>query len=56
MAMQRDAPVTASKPLISSFPGAPQGHTGLETTSEGGPDTLRGVRGCLSPTVYSLSK
>lgn len=56
MAMQRDAPVTAPKSFISSFPHAFQGHTGLGTTSGGGPGTLRGVRGCLSPAVYSLSK
>lgn len=56
MALQRDALVTAPKPLISSFPRALQGHTGLGTTSGGGPDTLKGVRGCLSPTVYSLSR
>lgn len=50
MAMQRDAPVTAPKPLISSSPRALQDHTGLGPTSGGGPGT-EGVRGCLSPTV-----
>lgn len=55
MAMQRDAPVTAPKSFISSSPRALQGHAGLGTTSGGGPSTLRGVRGCLSLAVYSLS-
>lgn len=56
MAMQRDAPVTAPKPLISSSPCVLQGHTGLETTFRGAPGTLKGVRGGLSPTAYSLSR
>lgn len=56
MAMQGDALLMVPKPLISSFLHALQGHTGLGTTSGGGPDTQRAVRGCPSPTVYSLSR
>lgn len=49
MAMQRDAPVTAPKPLISSSPRALQGHKGLEITFRGGPGTQRGSEAASAP-------
>lgn len=49
MAMQRDAPVPAPKPLISSSPRALQGHSGPGPTSGGRPRHTEGGQGLPQP-------